>query len=447
MIKVYSVEEAREKILKRGKTFSNFTNEGENEKAKIIVRDIVEDVRKRGDKAIKDWTLKLDKVDLDKFELLNEKFEDALFIIDPKLRKALEVAADRIYRFHKSQPITSWMNFDLGGQVGQIIKPIETVGIYIPGGITPLFSSILMTAIPAIIAGTRNLILASPPNTIGTLSNIILATCGIITQFNVNLRLFMIGGAQAIAAMAYGTEQVPKVDKIVGPGNIYVNMAKKEVYGIVGIDGIYGPTEAVIIADETANPSFIAADLIAQAEHDALAVPIVITSSQNLNKSIKKEYELQIRNVERDSIIKKSIENNGGIVLTESIAQSIEISNEFGPEHLTLMIKEPMIFIDKIENAGGIFVGENSFEVLGDYIAGPSHVMPTNGTARFNSALSVNDFIKRISYVNLDKKKALELSEYAEEMAKAESLTGHANASKLRILSFKNEIKGDMLDQ
>jgi len=441
MIKIYSIQEAREKILNRA-----FENEVEYENSKIVAREIVEDVRKRGDKAIKDWTLKLDKVDLDQFELSNENFDDVLNTINPKLRKALEVATDRIYRFHKSQPINPWMRFDLGGQLGQIIKPIDTVGIYIPGGKTPLFSSILMTTIPAIIAGTKNLILSSPPNSIGTVSNIILATCEIIKQFNVKLRLFMIGGAQAIAAMAYGTEQVPKVDKIVGPGNRYVNMAKKEVYGVVGIDGIYGPTEAIIIADASSKPSLIAADLIAQAEHDAFAVPIVITSSQNLINSIKEEYEKQIMNLERKSIIKESIENCGGIILTKSTTQSIEISNEFAPEHLTLMIKEPMNFINKVKNAGGIFVGENSFEVLGDYIAGPSHVMPTSGTARYSSPLSVYDFIKRISYVNLDKKNAFELSKYAEEMAKAERLTGHANASKLRRKYFKEEETGDGID-
>jgi histidinol dehydrogenase len=445
MIKVYSVQKAREKILRRD-FFSTTISEGQQENPELVVRKIVKDIRKRGDQAVREWTLKLDKADIDEFEVLNIDFEKALDNVDPKLRNALEVAVDRIFRFHKSQPIMSWMNFDLGGELGQIVKPIGRVGIYIPGGSAPLFSSILMTAIPAIVAGTKELILASPPNKTGKLSDGILATCGIIKQLGANFRLFRIGGAQAIAAMAFGTNQVPKVDKIVGPGNIYVTLAKREVFGVVGIDGLYGPTEALIIADDTANPSLIVADLLAQAEHDPRAIPIVITHSQTLVDSLKKDYELQIMNLERNSIIQESIENNGGIIFSQSTNQSIEISNEFAPEHLTLMVEDPMAFLNKIENAGGIFIGESSFEVLGDYIAGPSHVMPTSGTARYSSALSVNDFIKRISYINFDKKSALKLSQYAEEIAKAESLTGHANAAKLRRLNSKYEKERDIYD-
>ncbi|MEJ2295133.1 MAG: histidinol dehydrogenase [Candidatus Lokiarchaeota archaeon] len=446
MMKVYSVKEAKESILKRDNTSPYAKVKDQFENAEIVVREIINDVKNRGDKAIRDWTLKLDNVDLGKFELIDVNFEGALNSIDPELRNALEIAAKRVYRFYESQPMESWMNFDLGGQLGQIIKPIGKVGIYIPGGTTPLFSSILMTTIPAVIAGTKDLILVSPPNKDGVLSEEIIATCGIIKQFEINLRLFSIGGAQAIAAMAFGTKQVPKVDKIVGPGNIYVNLAKKEVYGAVGIDGIYGPTEALIIADETAKPSFIVADLIAQAEHDSLAIPIVITSSHELCNFIKEEYEKQILGLERASIIQKSIINNGGIVLTQSITESIEISNEFAPEHLTLMIKEPMAILDKIQNAGGIFIGESSFEVLGDYIAGPSHVMPTNGTARYSSALSVNDFIKRINYIDLTQESALFLSKNAELISRAEKLTGHARASKLRRLYYKNNYKRDLND-
>jgi histidinol dehydrogenase len=445
MIKVYSVKEAKEKILKR-KRLSIVKSEEQQENPDLVVRKIIEDVRKRGDQAVREWTLKLDKADLDEFEVLNADFEEALNNVDPKLRNALEVAADRIFRFHKFQPIISWMNFDLGGELGQIIKPIGRVGIYIPGGSAPLFSSLLMTAIPAIVAGTKELILASPPNKSGKLSDVIFAVCGIIKRLGANFRLYRMGGAQAIAAMAFGTKQVPKVDKIVGPGNIYVTLAKREVFGIVGIDGLYGPTEALIIADDTANPSLIVADLLAQAEHDVRAIPIVITYSQTLIDSLIKEYERQIINLDRNSVIQKSIENNGGIIFTQSTNQSIEISNEFAPEHLTLMVEDPMALLNKIENAGGIFIGENTFEVLGDYVAGPSHVMPTSGTARYSSALSVNDFIKRISYINLDKKSALDLSQYAEEIAKAEKLTAHANAAKLRRFNSKNDKQRDIND-
>ncbi len=442
MIKTYTVDEARNTILNRYFTTLNEMSKSEDITPEESVKVIVKDVKERKDAALKDWTLKLDKVDIEQFELLDVDFEKYLSSINPKLRKALEIACERIYNFHKFQPIISWMNYNLGGQIGQIIKPIETVGIYIPGGIAPLFSSILMATIPAIVAGVKNIIFTSPPNKQGTLPNIILATFGLIKKYDINIRIFRIGGAQAIAAMAFGTEQIPRVDKIVGPGNIYVNLAKKEVYGTVGIDGIYGPTEALVIADETANPSLVASDLLAQAEHDILAIPILVTSSENLISSVKKELERQIITLKGKSIIKESIQSNGGIVLTNSIEESIQISNEFAPEHLSLMIKEPMTVLDKIENAGGIFIGENSFEVLGDYIAGPSHVMPTNGTARFSSALSVYDFIKRISYVYLNEETAFRLSEHAEIIAKSEDLTGHANAAALRTALNKNVKEG-----
>ncbi|MFX1593106.1 MAG: histidinol dehydrogenase [Promethearchaeota archaeon] len=439
MIKIYTTEEARSTILKRE---SIDTNTGKNMTPEEIVRVIIKDIKERKDIALKDWTLKLDNVNIDQFEIFNVDFEANLGAINPELRKALEIASDRIYRFHMSQPLLSWMNYNLGGQIGQIIKPIKKIGIYIPGGITPLFSSILMTAIPAVVAGTKDLIFASPPNKDGFLSNIIFATCGLIKKLGANIRIFRMGGAQAIAAMAFGTNQVPRVDKIVGPGNIYVNLAKKEVYGTVGIDGIYGPTEVVIIADETANPSLIASDLLAQAEHDYLAIPILVTSSQNLSVSVKKELVRQFKTLKRKSIIKESLQNKGGIILTSSVEESIQISNEFAPEHLSLMVKEPMTLLNQIENAGGIFIGENSFEVLGDYIAGPSHVMPTNGTARFSSALTVYDFIKIISFVYLNKETGLNLSKYAKKIADYENLTGHANAASMR--RYNNKInKGE----
>jgi len=423
MIKIYSIEEARTSILKRGI---------KQELLEENVKRIVNDVKERGDIALREWTEKFDKVKIDQFEVLNLNYIENLNNISQELRQSLELACDRIYKYHISQPNSPWENNDLGGQLGQIIRPIGTVGIYIPGGTSPLFSSILMTAIPAIVAGTKNLIFAIPPNQDGTLSKIILATFGIIDSLGVNFRVFKMGGAQAISAMAFGTGQVPKVDKIVGPGNIYVNLAKREVYGYVGIDGIYGPTEALIIADDTANPSLIASDLLAQAEHDVLAIPILVTHAKSIISAVKKELKSQIENLERKSIIRESINNKGGIILTNSIEESFKISNEFSPEHLSLMLKEPLKYIDLVENAGGIFIGENSFEVLGDYIAGPSHVMPTNGTARFSSALSVYDFVKRISFVNLNRKTVLNLSKFAEIMACNEDLTGHANSAAIR---------------
>ncbi|MFX0019030.1 MAG: histidinol dehydrogenase [Promethearchaeota archaeon] len=446
MIRVYTPDEARNTILKREVILSNPEFSSNSISPEEIVRKIVKDIQERGDQALKDWTLKLDKVNIDQFEIVDIDFEECLSTINPELKVALEIASERIYKFHKSQPILTWMNYNLGGQLGQIIKPIKKIGIYIPGGKTPLFSSILMTAIPAVVAGTKDIIFASPPEKNGALPNIILATCGLIKKFGVNIRLFKMGGAQAIAAMAFGTDQVPKVDKIVGPGNIYVNLAKKEVYGIVGIDGIYGPTEVIIIADETANPSLITSDLLAQAEHDPLAIPILVTSNRNLISYIKNELKRQIRDLERNEIIENSIQNKGGIILTSSLEESIQISNEFAPEHLSLMVKDPMTALNQIENAGGIFIGENSFEVLGDYIAGPSHVMPTNGTARFSSALSVSDFVKRINLVYLNKEVALNLSKYAEKMAESEKLTGHAKAASLRGYYNRIEEEGDKIE-
>jgi histidinol dehydrogenase len=423
MLKTYSKEEAKKSILNRGFK-DNLPEE--------TVRKIVNDVKERGDIALKEWTNKFDKVKIDQFEIKDINYQEYLDVVDQELKQSIELARDRIYKYHQSQPNSSWVNNKLGGELGQIIRPIATVGIYIPGGTSPLFSSILMTAIPAIVAGTKNIIFASPPNQDGTLSNIILATFGLIKKMGANIRIFKIGGAQAIAAMAFGTEQVPKVDKIVGPGNIYVNLAKKEVYGYVGIDGIYGPTEALIIADESATPSLVAADLLAQAEHDTLAIPILITHASSIISAVKKELERQIEILERKNIVKESLYNKGGIILTKSIEESIKISNEFGPEHLSLMLKEPSEYIDQIENAGGIFIGENSFEVLGDYIAGPSHVMPTNGTAHFSSPLSVYDFVKRISLIKLNRDTAIQLSKSAEIMANNEDLSGHATSANLR---------------
>lgn len=434
MIKIYSEKEEINQFFSRERFLSK-----DNKHIDEIVREIVSDVRKRKDIALTEWTLKLDMVKITQFELENVDLEDCLKTLDTELREALELARSRIYQFHKSQPIESWIVSNLEGQLGQKITPIKNVGIYIPGGTSPLISSVLMSAIPAVVAGTKNIIFASPPNRDGDINKMIVAACVLIQQMGVNIRIFRIGGAQAIAAMAFGTSQVPKVDKIVGPGNIYVNLAKKEVYGIVGIDGIYGPTEALILADDTANPTLIAADLLAQAEHDSLAIPILLTPSKELALAVKEEVKKQIVSLEKNDIIRESITNQGGIILTNSIEESIEFSNNFGPEHLSVMVKEPEEIIDQIENAGGIFVGENSFEVLGDYVAGPSHVMPTNGTARFSSPLSVADFVKRISIVNLNKTVARDLSKVAIIIAQSENLTGHANSAILRTNLCQNK--------
>jgi len=401
-------------------------------------------VKERRDDALLYWTNKLEKVVLTQFELFDDDLEKYVKQIDPNLRKALQIACDRILAFHQAQPITNWIRYDLGGNLGQIITPIKKIGIYIPGGKTPLFSSILMSAIPAVVAGTKEIIFTSPPNNQGELAPEILAACSLIIKLNVNVRIFKLGGAQAIAALAYGTNQVPRVDKIVGAGNLFVNLAKKEVYGDVGIDGIYGPTEAMIIADEFANPTFVASDLLAQAEHDYLAIPILLTHDESLISQVQKELYNQFETLERKEIIQSALKYKGGIILTESLEESIDISNKFAPEHLSLMIKNPWSIISKIQNAGGIFVGENSYEVLGDYIAGPSHIMPTNGSARFSSPLSVLDFVKIINIVYLSDKVAQSLSKFAAIFGKSEGLTAHSNAVNQRNIYKKKDGSGSI---
>ena len=438
MIRIYNKEEASKTILLRNFSMNESLtqrirdsikkNFGKELAPEEVVRIIINDVKKRKDQALTDWTIKLDKVSITQFELRERDFTKYLSIISPKLRRALEIAYSRILLFHKSQPISSWVNNDLGGVLGQFITPIQKIGIYIPGGNFPLFSSVLMTAIPAIVAGTKEIIFTSPPDQNGEISPKILAACGLIQKAGVNIRIFKLGGAQAIAALAYGTKQVPNVDKIYGPGNIFVNLAKKQVFGNVGIDGIYGPTEAIIIADENAKPELIAADLLAQAEHDSLAIPILLTHVKDLISRVQEELNKQLSKVDRKDIAEKSIKNSGGIIQTNSLEDSIQISNEFAPEHLSLLIKNPFELISQIKNAGAVFLGEESFEVLGDYIAGPSHVMPTNGSARFSSALSVADFVKTINFIYLTKEKSKSLSDYAETLALNEGLTSHANA-------------------
>jgi histidinol dehydrogenase len=437
-MKIYSKEEASKTILLRS---SNFEERiliqirdsikkifGKVISPEEVVRLIVNDVKKRKDLALTDWTHKLDKVSITQFELREKDFTKYLLKINPKLRRALEIAYKRILSFHKSQPITSWINNDLGGFLGQFITPIQKIGIYVPGGQTPLFSSVLMIAIPAIVAGTKEMIFTTPPDKNGEISPKIVAACGMIQSAGIKVRLFKLGGAQAIAALAYGTTQIPKVDKIYGPGNIFVSLAKKQVFGTVGIDGIYGPTEAMIIADETAKPRLIASDLLAQAEHDYLAIPILLTHVNDLIVRVQEELETQLTQMEKKDVIEKSIKTCGGIIQTNSLEESIQISNEFAPEHLSLLIKSPFEVISQIKNAGAVFLGEDSFEVLGDYIAGPSHVMPTNGSARFSSPLSVIDFIKATSFFYLTKPMSENLSGYAETLALNEGLIGHANA-------------------
>ncbi|MBI5931333.1 MAG: histidinol dehydrogenase, partial [Chloroflexi bacterium] len=379
------------------------------------------------DNAVGYWTEKIDGVKLDALYVPEIEIHEALENIPQKVAEALQLAAERIENFHRQQAERMGDWYENG--LGQILRPIAKVGVYVPGGTAPLPSSLLMSAIPALVAGVEEIIVCTPPQRDGTVNSVILAAaavCGI-------KKVFRVGGAQAIAAMAYGTQTIPRVDKIVGPGNLFVTLAKRQVFGAVGIDGLPGPTETMIIADESANPALAAADLLAQAEHDVLASAILVTPSRDLAKRVQYEIARQLENLGRDNIIAQSLSNQGGIVIVNDLVEGFEVANDYAAEHLCLLLEDPLAWIGEVKNAGGIFLGEGSFEVLGDYVAGPSHVMPTSGTARFASPLNVLDFIKITSVIGLDHDTAAELSKTASILAHAESLTAHAAAAEARI--------------
>lgn len=442
-MKQYDPQTARQTILKRtppdefpvsARVMDNIEKLfGERLTAEAAVTCILKDVRTRGDSALQDWTKRLDSLDLKPAPVSTALIQSALDSISPVQRDALEKAAARVEAFHKKQPLTSWFTNELGGTVGQIIRPIQRVGLYVPGGTAPLPSTVLMSAIPAKVAGVKEIVVITPPNrefanAEAPINPIILAACAVAGVDEV----YAIGGAQAIAALAYGTETIRPVDKIFGPGNLFVTLAKRQVYGVVGIDGLAGPTETVVIADDSANPSWVAADLLAQAEHDLLASAILLTPSPTLIQRVQAEVANQIEQRSRADIIVASLENRGGAVLTRDIAEAVDLANEYAPEHLALSVTEPWRWAEKVNNAGGVFMGEHSFEVLGDYLAGPSHVMPTGGSARFASPLNVWDFVKIVSLVALDDKTAQAVGPIAATLAQSEGLDAHANAALLR---------------
>lgn len=442
-MKQYDPQTARQTILKRmppdefpvsARVMDNIEKLfGERLTAEAAVTRILKDVRTRGDAALQDWTQRLDSLNLKPAPVSTALIQSALDSISPAQRDALEKAAARVEAFHKKQPLTSWFTNELGGTVGQIIRPIQRVGLYVPGGTAPLPSTVLMSAIPAKVAGVKEIVVITPPNREFTnaevpINPIILAACAIAGVDEI----YACGGAQAIAALAYGTETIRPVDKIFGPGNLFVTLAKRQVYGVVGIDGLAGPTETVVIADDSANPAWVAADLLAQAEHDLLASAILLTPSQTLIQKVQAEVANQIEQRSRADIIVASLENRGGAVLTRDLAEAVDLANEYAPEHLALSVTEPWRWAEKVNNAGGIFMGEHSFEVLGDYLAGPSHVMPTGGSARFASPLNVWDFVKIVSLVALDDKTAQAVGPIAATLAQSEGLDAHANAALLR---------------
>src|SRR5688572_21119037 len=407
---------------------------GETLTPEQAVSKILKDVRMNGDSALQKWTQRLDQIDLAPAPVSTALIQSAIDSISAAQRDALEQAAQRIDAFHRRQPVTSWFTNGLGGALGQIIRPLKRVGLYVPGGTAPLPSTVLMSVIPARVAGVKEVILVTPPNRglvdkDPPIDSMILAACAIAGVDEI----YPLGGAQAIAALAYGTESISPVDKIFGPGNLFVTLAKRQVYGVVGIDGFAGPTETIVIADESANPAWVAADLLAQAEHDLLAAAILLTPSQELIDKVQLEAARQIEECGRAEIIAASLENRGGVVLTRDLDEAIELANDYAPEHLALSVRDPWRWVEKINNAGGIFLGEHSFEVLGDYLAGPSHVMPTGGSARFASPLNVLDFVKIISLIALDEKTAWEISSTAATLAEAEGLDAHKNAARIRL--------------
>ena len=396
------------------------------------VRQIIEEVRSRGDDALFDYTLRIDGIQLESLEVDRQQVNEALRKVDSRLMAALKLAADKIYSFHEKQNEEVLAGVERIGS-NTVVRPLERVGIYTPGGTATYPSTVLMTAIPAKIAGVSQVFLVTPPGRDGRVPVETLAAAGIARVD----RIFCIGGAQAVAALAYGTKTVPKVDKICGPGNIFVMLAKKLVYGVVDIDGLQGPSEVVIIADETADPANCAAELLAQAEHDSLASAILITDSHELASEVNKEVEKQLASLERKEIAEEALAKGGIIAVVSSIDKAVQLSNMYAPEHLCLDIEGAETYIDKIINAGCVFIGDEPTVVMGDYVAGPSHALPTGGTARFSSPLNITDFIKYTSIINVDKVSLRELGQVAITIARAEGLEAHARAVEKRLKKNK----------
>ncbi len=398
------------------------------DESEAVVRQIIEEVRRRGDNALFDYTSKFDGVKLTSLEVTKKRIANAYREVAPGLVSALRLAAERIRAFHTRQKEGIWGEATKPGS-GQLIRPLQRIGVYIPGGTASYPSTVLMTAIPARVAGVSEVILVTPPNSNGTVSPSTLVAAD-ITGVD---RIFSVGGAQAIAALAFGTRSIPRVDKICGPGNIFVVLAKKMVYGAVGIDGLQGPSEVLIIADETADPEYCAADLLAQAEHDPLASAILITTSRRLADEVNREIERQLKDLPRRDIAAESLDSSGRIIVVNDLGEAIELANLYAPEHLCLMVDRATSYIDQVSNAGCIFIGGNSTVVLGDYVAGPSHVLPTGGTARFSSPLNVSDFIKFINLVDIDEADFNQLGQAAVTMARAEGFEAHARAVEKRL--------------
>jgi histidinol dehydrogenase len=395
------------------------------------VEDIVGNVKKEGDSAVIKYTEMFDKVLLKEGELkvTTEEIEEAYREVDQKLLEAIRKSKENIEKFHQKQKENSWFSTEEDGVIlGQLIRPIEVMGIYVPGGTAAYPSSVLMCAMPAKVAGVEKIIMSTPPGKDGKVNPVILVTA---REAGVD-EIYKVGGAQGVAAMAFGTESIPKVDKIVGPGNIYVATAKRIVYGYCDIDMIAGPSEIMVVADDTAKPAFVAADLLSQAEHDELASSVLVTTSEEIAKSVKVEVEKQANRQPRKEIILKSLESYGAIIIVDNLDSAAEVVNRIAPEHLELCIEEPFSFLGSVKNAGAIFLGNYATESLGDYIAGPNHVLPTSGTARFFSPLNVADFMKKSSIISYTKKGLEKVKDNVILFAESEGLKAHADAVRAR---------------
>ncbi|MBZ4684064.1 MAG: histidinol dehydrogenase [Fusobacteriaceae bacterium] len=406
------------------------TTQFEYDEVNKAVAEILKNVKENGDKAVLEYNEKFDGVKLDSLQVTQEEINEAYFDnISLELRNSLELAHKKIKEFHEKQKRNSFIDTSSPDKiVGQLINPIEKVGIYVPGGTASYPSTVLMNAVPAKLAGCKEIVMVSPPGKDGKIPANILAAAKIAGVD----KIFKVGGAQAIAALSFGTETIPNVYKIVGPGNIYVAMAKKMVYGKIDIDMIAGPSEVLIIADETANYRYLAADLLSQAEHDKFAASILVTTSEELAKKVQSEIEVQLNKLPRKEIAETSINNQGRIIIVNDIKEACFIANEIAPEHLELAVKNPFEILGYIKNAGAIFMGEYSPEPLGDYMAGPNHTLPTSGTAKFSSPLSVDDFIKKSSVIYYDRNALKELKDDIVTIATSEGLDAHANSIKIR---------------
>ncbi|WP_101773760.1 histidinol dehydrogenase [Peptostreptococcus faecalis] len=423
MIKIFNLDDIGiEEILLR-------EDSSLDEKIELAVDEIIDDIKRNGDLAVKKYTEKFDKAKIDSLVVSEDEIELAWNNVDPDFISILKEAAENIELFHSKQVKNDFICDSGKGRItGQKVTPINHVGIYVPGGTARYPSTVLMNAIPAKIAGVNNISIVTPPNEDGSIPDVILAAAKIAGVDNI----YKVGGAQSVAALSYGTETIPKVDKIVGPGNIFVATAKRKVFGRVDIDMIAGPSEILVLADETANTSYIAADMLSQAEHDELASAILVCTSKQQALEVQSEIEIQLKNLKRESIARKSIENRGKIIVANNIDDAIDVVNVIAPEHLEICTDDPFIYLNQVKNAGSIFLGNNVPEALGDYFAGPNHTLPTSGTAKFSSPLSVDDFVKKSQFIYYSRKALEEVEEKVSRFAREEGLEAHAKSIEIR---------------